>query len=343
MTPTEPEPHDLREQEDTLMAAIKWWTSARLDALRQLAAEGLTSPVIARRLTRRYHRRVTPTAVQCAAKRANIHTGPRDAPGIRRVRVLGALLILFAAASGAVADDGGRAVLLRRPPDGPTPLGGVATFADRVFPLRGANSETTVWAALSAAHLDGIRALNRPQQGLAVTNEGRTLVGRLDRLMVILAHARRGPLFARHQTAAADRLAAIRRADGGPEDVARRWRGVVSSQRLHADARAAAGRPHRDSRGVTATAAAAPGGPVIVIGRIVRSCGEVGNPLHWARLAVSAASGGGSVCLLGGSAGATLPRPGNAIVGGLWVGDWDPDADGPAPSMPILLVVALAR
>ncbi|HUX17520.1 MAG TPA: hypothetical protein VMW52_13675 [Phycisphaerae bacterium] len=55
------------------MAGITWWTAERLTWLRYLAASGLQSPEIARRLSRRGRRRVTPGAVLAAAKRAGIH------------------------------------------------------------------------------------------------------------------------------------------------------------------------------------------------------------------------------------------------------------------------------
>ncbi|MFO8012616.1 MAG: hypothetical protein R6X20_04830 [Phycisphaerae bacterium] len=54
------------------MAGITWWTSKRLEVLAALAAEGLQSPAIARRLGRRYKRRLSPEAVQGAAKRAGV-------------------------------------------------------------------------------------------------------------------------------------------------------------------------------------------------------------------------------------------------------------------------------
>jgi len=62
-----------------IMAGIKWWTPARLDFLRALAGAGYQSPAIARALTRRYHRRVTPMAVRSVAARAGIRL-PGGAP-----------------------------------------------------------------------------------------------------------------------------------------------------------------------------------------------------------------------------------------------------------------------
>jgi len=68
------------------MAGITWWTPDRLQALADLAAEGLQSPEIARRLSRRCRRRVTAVAVQRAAARAGIRLRPGAPAGNRNAR-----------------------------------------------------------------------------------------------------------------------------------------------------------------------------------------------------------------------------------------------------------------
>jgi len=45
------------------MAGIKWWTEERVAFVRRLAVRGLQSPEIARRVSRRFGRRVTADAV----------------------------------------------------------------------------------------------------------------------------------------------------------------------------------------------------------------------------------------------------------------------------------------
>ena len=53
------------------MAGILWWTPARQDAARLLAAQGLSAAEIARRLTKRYRRKITAYAVRSFARRAS--------------------------------------------------------------------------------------------------------------------------------------------------------------------------------------------------------------------------------------------------------------------------------
>jgi hypothetical protein len=54
------------------MAGITWWTEDRWEVLKSLAAEGLTAREIARRLSRRHRRHLTPEAVRLAAARLDI-------------------------------------------------------------------------------------------------------------------------------------------------------------------------------------------------------------------------------------------------------------------------------
>jgi len=227
-------------------------------------------------------------------------------------------------------------VLLTRPDDldVPPPIGGRLTFAPKAFPI---TANAAPRPLLAGERLSPSKCSERMQRALeracaewwrrwqalqkAPTADRyivHALAAECGDLVSVLARFPRGDAWAGHQQAAAKRLAALGRLPGAEDAIRSVWdeqtRRPVRGQGVVLAGRVASTRPV----------------PPWQVGRFVLS----GKPVRR-----SAAE----VLVLGPATGPARIRYGRAILGGLVVGRWDPDGDGPKEAVPAVLVIVVTR